>query len=144
MRIAVSVACWYAAATITPFRLRALVRSAVIVSRKRVTAVTLSVAFVDEVESRRVNRHFRGKRKAANVLSIALDPEHGVRTERSGEIVLCPAAIGREARRAKVSEREHTERLFLHGMLHLLGYDHRTAAAEASMERMTTRALTNT
>lgn len=130
-----------AAATLTPATMRALVRSAVRAASSSLAALSLSVAFVDEPESRRLNRAFRGKGKPANVLSVRLDDARRTNAALEGEIVLCPTSIAREARVAGLNVRDHTARLFVHGLLHLLGFDHKTARSEAAMERVTTAAL---
>lgn len=143
MRIVVAVTSVRTRATLSPKAARSLFAAAARAARRTGSAVSLSVAFVDETESRRLNRTFRGTRKVANVFSVSLGSEDGRRTAQHGEIVLCPTAIAREARRAGLSVREHTARLFIHGALHLLGYDHRTDAEERVMERIAARAFTS-
>jgi probable rRNA maturation factor len=78
---------------------------------------SLSIAYVDEKKSREINKKYRNKNKATNVLSFPLH-------KNEGEIVLCPAAIKREAKSFSKTFRQFLGFLVIHGMLHLKGYDH--------------------
>ena len=78
------------------------------------TALTLRV--VGSREGRKLNRTFRGKDKATNVLSFPL--------EREGDIVLCHPVVAREARAQGKPLAAHYAHLVVHGVLHLRGYDH--------------------
>lgn len=77
----------------------------------------LSIAFVSNAESRRLNRTYRGKDKPTNVLSFPL-------SKNSGELVLAPNVILREAPKFNLSVRAMTAYLTIHGLLHLKGMDH--------------------
>jgi probable rRNA maturation factor len=66
--------------------------------------------------------------RATNVLSFLID-------KRAGEIFLCPRFIEREAPLFERSYKEHLLALYIHGLLHLKGFDHNNAAAEARMAR---------
>jgi probable rRNA maturation factor len=94
--------------------------------------VTLRV--VGEREGRQLNRVFRGKAQATNVLSF---PYGGAR----GDIVLCHPVIRREARAQGKSLAAHYAHLVTHGLLHLRGYDHRSAREAERMERAEIRLL---
>jgi len=87
----------------------------------------LSVVFVGPTKMRQLNKAYRGKDKAINVLSF----EGG---EFSlGEIVLCPSVIHRDALEYKISFQRTISWMFVHGLLHLLGYDHKTSKDEKTM-----------
>ena len=77
----------------------------------------LSIARVTEKKSREINKKYRKKDKAANVLSFAL-------SENSGEIVLCPDVIRAQTKNQHRSFREWLRFLVIHGMLHLKGLKH--------------------
>lgn len=77
----------------------------------------LSVAYVSEKKSRELNKTYRGKDKSTNVLSFSL-------SKSSGELVLCPRVIKREAKDFDKTYRKFFLFLIIHGMLHLKGYDH--------------------
>src|SRR6266404_4086501 len=78
---------------------------------------SLSVAFVSENKSREINKKYRGKDRATNVLSFPL-------RKNEGELVLCPAVIKKEAKDFSRTYGEFLGFLVIHGMLHLKGYDH--------------------
>jgi probable rRNA maturation factor len=111
-------------------RLRAWARAAY---RGRLE-VTLRV--VGTAEGRRLNRSFRARDRATNVLSFS----YGRRPLR-GDIVLCHPVIAREARRQGKPLAAHYAHLVVHGMLHLRGLDHERKAHAARMESAEIRIL---
>jgi probable rRNA maturation factor len=90
--------------------------------------VTLRVC--TETEARRLNRNFRGKDYATNVLSFSY--EAGKLTR--GDLVLCAAVVAREARAQGKPLEAHYAHLAVHGALHLAGYEHERAAEARIME----------
>lgn len=94
----------------------------------------LSVVLVDAVEMKRLNKVYRGKDSVTDVLSFNLggvsDPG-----PKSNEIVLCWEEINRQAQNNKKSFNYHLIYLLIHGILHLLGYEHEGVREEDS-ERM--------
>ena len=102
--------------------------------------VTLRV--VGAAEGRRLNRTFRGRDYATNVLSFAYAPARPVRyAALRGDIVLCHPVIRREARAQGKTLAAHYAHLVVHGMLHLRGMDHGRAREAARMERAESRVL---
>ncbi|MDP1613049.1 MAG: rRNA maturation RNase YbeY [Sulfuritalea sp.] len=91
------------------------------------TPAEVTVRFVDGDEGRALNRDYRGKDYATNVLSFPY--ESG--TDLSGDLVLCLPVVEREAREQGKSPEAHFAHLIVHGMLHLQGYDHETGRADA-------------
>ncbi len=89
---------------------------------------SLSVAYVSEGKSRVLNKKFRKKDKATNVLSFAL-------TKSSGELILCKAVIKKEAKEKKFNKNYAELLLFLviHGMLHLKGLRHSSTMEKAEV-----------
>jgi probable rRNA maturation factor len=81
------------------------------------TRYELSIAIVGNTLSKKLNRTYRGKDKPTNVLSFPL-------SKNSGELILTPSVIAREAPKFGVSVRVMTAYLVIHGMLHLKGLDH--------------------
>lgn len=77
----------------------------------------LSVAYVSPATSRKLNKTWRGKDKATNVLSFAL-------SKNSGELVLCPSLIKKETKKFERNFKELLGFLVIHGMLHLKGMLH--------------------
>jgi probable rRNA maturation factor len=97
------------------------------------TEVTLRV--VDETEGRRLNRDYRGKDYATNVLSFAYDaPLRRPPSPLTGDIVLCAPVVEREAAEQGKPCEAHYAHLVVHGMLHLQGYDHEDEGEATAME----------
>ena len=90
---------------------------------------TLSLVFVSREEIKKLNKKFRKKNRATDVLSFNLnEPKH------LGEIVICPDVVKENARKIGVSAKSETMKVFIHGILHLLGYDHEKDAQANIME----------
>ncbi len=84
---------------------------------------SLSMAYVSEKQSKEINKKYRKKDKATNVLSFPLRKDEG-------EIILCPAVIKREAKSFSKTFDQFLSFLVIHGMLHLKGMKH-----SSTMER---------
>lgn len=102
--------------------------------------VTLVLSCDDEV--RTLNRTWAGKDRATNVLSFPAGAVHGEEEVTLGDIVLAHETLEREAAKSGISLRQHASHLVVHGLLHLLGYDHATDAGAAAMEGLETEILT--
>jgi len=89
----------------------------------------VALRVVDEEEGRTLNRDYRGKDYATNVLTFAYGGE-----PLSGDIVICAPVVAREAAEQGITLAAHYAHLTLHGMLHLQGYDHETDAEAVTME----------
>jgi probable rRNA maturation factor len=102
-------------------------------------AVRLSV----DKDVRRLNREFRGKDKPTNVLSFPAGDEARPRGAPLllGDIVIAYGTVAREAAEQGKPVRDHLLHLVVHGVLHLLGYDHVRPAAARRMETLETRIL---
>ena len=87
----------------------------------------ITVRFVDAEEGQGLNREFRGKDYATNVLSFPYESEPVV----CGDLVICSPVVEREAKEQDKSLEAHIAHLIVHGMLHLQGYDHETSKADA-------------
>jgi probable rRNA maturation factor len=90
----------------------------------------ITVRFVAAEEGRQLNRDYRGKDYATNVLSFPY--ESGARL--CGDLILCLPVVNSEARKQGKLPEAHFAHLIVHGMLHLQGYDHETGSDDA--ERM--------
>jgi probable rRNA maturation factor len=126
--------------------LAALVETAVAAAAARAEigpgAAEVVVAFADDASVRVLNRDFRGKDSATNVLSFpapAARPGAGPRL--LGDIVLARETVVAEAAAEGKSLEDHVRHLVVHGFLHLLGYDHGTDAEAERMERLETEVL---
>ncbi len=94
---------------------------------------TITIALVSDAQMRALNRRYRGKDYATDVLSfpVLADPDRPAARRRSGrgrshlgDIVIARGVAGRQARAAGHGTPEELRILALHGLLHLLGYDH--------------------
>lgn len=97
----------------------------------------VTLRFVAQAEGRRLNREFRGKDYATNVLTFAYD-EGAV---LAGDIVICAPVVAREARAQGKPVEAHHAHLLVHGLLHLQGFDHERPADASRMERHERRVL---
>ena len=106
----------------------------------RIREADLAVRIVGTKEGRALNRHYRGKDYATNVLSFPAElPEGlpaGVRLPLLGDLVLCAPVIAREAREQKKPLAAHYAHMTVHGTLHLLGWDHEDACDAECMEKL--------
>ena len=87
---------------------------------------------VDEAEGRDLNRQFRGKDYATNVLTFVYDDTQPL----TGDIVLCAPVVQQEAQQQLKDVIAHYAHLTVHGILHLQGYDHMVDADAAEMEQL--------
>lgn len=101
----------------------------------------LAVRIVDEAEITALNRQYRGKDGATNVLSFPFEDMPGVVTEQLGDIVICAPVVATEAVTQGKSLQAHWAHIVIHGVLHLLGYDHHRDAEAQEMEVLETRLL---
>jgi len=96
----------------------------------------LTLRLVDKSESRELNARFRGKDQPTNVLSFPADLPPGIDIPLLGDIVICAPLVEEEARTQDKPLQEHWAHLVIHGILHLLGYDHQVEQDAIEMERI--------
>ena len=108
----------------------------------RIREADLAIRLVDAREGRALNRHYRGKDYATNVLSFPADMPEGVKLPKGvrmpllGDLVLCAPVVAREAREQKKPLADHYAHLTVHGVLHLLGWNHEDAREAECMEAL--------
>jgi probable rRNA maturation factor len=95
----------------------------------------LHVRLVGPAESRALNARHRGQDHATNVLSFPALPSATRVAGWLGDLVFCPALVRAEARAQRKSVRAHWAHLVVHGVLHLLGFEHERPAQARRMER---------
>ena len=93
----------------------------------------VNVVIIDDREIRRLNRRYRGKDKPTDVLSFSY--EASAHDDVVGDVYLSHETLARDARRLRVEARDLSVRLVVHGVLHVIGYDHETDAEAERMER---------
>jgi probable rRNA maturation factor len=100
----------------------------------------ITVRFVGAAEGRRLNRAYRGRDCATNVLSFGYG-KPGRGQVLTGDLVLCAPVLRREARAQGKPLAAHVAHLTVHGALHLQGHDHQTPGAAARMEALEKKIL---
>jgi probable rRNA maturation factor len=90
----------------------------------------ITIRLVDADEGQALNKEYRGKDYATNVLSFPYDSEPVV----MGDLVICPSVVAREAAEQNKALAAHYAHLTVHGMLHLQGWDHENDADAQAME----------
>lgn len=96
----------------------------------------LSLALADDAMVRTLNRDYRAKDKPTNVLSFPAP--HG---PLLGDVIIAFETLTREAAEEELTPADHLAHLTIHGLLHLLGYDHETEAEAVRMEALETSIL---
>jgi probable rRNA maturation factor len=101
----------------------------------------LGIRVVGADEMQRLNRDYRGKDRPTNVLAFPVDLPEGVDLPLLGDLVLCAPVIAREAVDQGKAEHQHWAHLTVHGVLHLLGFDHLDSVEAEAMEAEERRVL---
>lgn len=94
----------------------------------------LTVRIVDTPEGAALNARWRGKPGATNVLSFPADGLAAIAPEQLGDIVICAPVVAREATAQGKHADAHWAHLVVHGVLHLIGFDHVRAREARVME----------
>jgi len=97
----------------------------------------ITLRFVGAAEARKLNRDYRGKDYATNVLTFDYEHTPIVRAD----VVLCIPVVKREAREQRKGLRDHLAHLIVHAVLHAQGHDHARAADARKMEAREVRIL---
>lgn len=84
----------------------------------------LTVRIVERDEIRQLNRTYRHQDKPTNVLSFPFEAPPGVELPLLGDVLICAAVVEEEARQQGKTAESHWAHMVVHGVLHLLGYDH--------------------
>ena len=108
---------------------------------KRRKSTELSIRLVEAEEGRRLNRDYRGKDYATNVLSFPVELPEGVILPLIGDLAVCAPVVAREAAEQRKAPRDHWAHLTVHGVLHLLGHDHVHECEAEAMEALERRIL---
>ena len=103
----------------------------------------LTIRFVDAEEGRTLNRDYREKDYATNVLTFAFNEGEELADDEPtrADIILCTDVLEKEAAEQQKSVEEHTAHLIVHGVLHAQGYDHIDDEEATEMEDLETEIL---
>jgi probable rRNA maturation factor len=105
------------------------------------TAAQLTVRVIGEAEGAALNRDYRGRTGATNVLSFPFAEPFMLRPPLLGDIVICAPVLVAQAQQQNKSLQAHWAHLVVHGVLHLLGYDHEDDRQADVMETLETKIL---
>ena len=127
----------------TKFKLnRKLISAAVLAfgASSRIKKANFSLAFVTEAQMKKLNCAYRGKDKVTDVLSFAEEPDNFILQKEEnqekylGEIIICLAQAQRQAKEYDWTLNKEIVRLLVHGLAHLIGYDHEGVASRKAKE----------
>ncbi len=131
--VAISDPAWESA---VPDAERLCVESAIAVLGAVVKPTELSIVLSSDADVRVLNRDYRGKDKATNVLSFPSGLSSDLSgTDMLGDVILAFETVSMEADRDGKTLPSHLRHLVVHGILHLLGYDHETEEEASEMEQ---------
>jgi len=100
------------------------------------------IRLVDYAESAELNQQFRNKIGPTNILSFPFEPPAEVESNLLGDLVICAPLIAEEALQQHKPIDHHWAHITVHGILHLLGYDHIAEQDAEEMEALEVRILT--
>jgi probable rRNA maturation factor len=86
----------------------------------------LTIVFLDPTPAKKLNKTYRKKDYATDILSF-----EGATPQDLGELVICPQVLQKQAKEHDLSFKAELAYMLIHGVLHLLGYDHERSAKEA-------------
>jgi probable rRNA maturation factor len=100
---------------------------------------TTTIAFVSDKKMSELNNQFRGKNKTTDVLSFPFENDFDENENFLGDIVISLEQAERQATENNLSLENEVQQLILHGILHLLGYDHETDNGEMNLYELQLR-----
>ena len=101
----------------------------------------VSIRIVDAAESQALNRRYRGQDKPTNVLAFPAELPPELELPLLGDLVICRQVVEAEAAAQAKPPDAHWAHMVVHGTLHLVGYDHESAAEAEAMEALETEIL---
>jgi len=104
--------------------------------KKKIREKSISVIFVSENESKKLNSRYRNKNKSTNVLSFESSGN-----DELGDIIICPKLARKQAKDMNVGFVWWLGFLFAHGLLHLIGFGHKTKKQEIKMDDLTKKII---
>ena len=104
--------------------------------KNRMAQAELSIRIVSPEESQELNHQYRGKDKPTNVLSFPFEMPEGIELDLLGDLVVCAEVVAREATEQNKPLFNHWCHMVVHGVLHLLGFDHINSEEAEEMEQL--------
>ena len=99
------------------------------------------IRIVDEAEMIQFNEHYRDKKGSTNILSFPFEAPEGVDNYLLGDMLVCAPVVEKEAQQQKKELDHHWAHMIVHGVLHLLGYDHVDDQDAEEMEELEIKIL---
>lgn len=96
--------------------------------QKLLKSKTITLVFLDTAQMKKINKQFRGKNKPTDVLSFA-----PIEPGSMGELLFCLDVLKKQAKQHGQSLEHEFLYMLIHGVLHLLGYDHELSATEEKL-----------
>jgi probable rRNA maturation factor len=98
----------------------------------------ISISFTDDENIKKLNQQYLGRDKATNVLSFSLqEGEYGnINPQILGDVVISVETAQKDAAQGKLTFEQEIDFLVIHGILHLLGYNHENTTAEETQKMM--------
>lgn len=125
---------------ITTHRLKKITQNVMklVLEEKGRTTAEISVVFVDDGEMRNLNRNYRGINKSTDVLAFPMNEGRfaAINPDLLGDIVISVPRAKLQAEQQEHSLERELTTLLIHGLLHLMGYDHETDKEEAAMKEL--------
>jgi len=99
------------------------------------------IRIVDEDEMIQFNDQYRGKKSVTNILSFPFDPPEQAESDLLGDLLVCAPVVEIEAQQQNKSLEHHWAHMIIHGVLHLIGYDHIDDLEAEEMESLEIKIL---
>ena len=96
---------------------------------------TITVRFVGQSESKKLNANYRNKDYATNILTFPYELQNGI-DHLSADLVICLPVLEKEAKQQKKTFEQHLIHLIVHGTLHAQGFDHEDEVEAEAMEQL--------
>ena len=93
---------------------------------KKISSLELTLVFLNRAAAQKLNKQYRSRNYATDVLSFA-----SVSEDSLGDLVMCPEVLKKQSLEHRMSYRHELGYMVLHGILHLLGFDHEQSEREA-------------
>ncbi len=107
-----------------------------VLEHEKVNGAEVAIRVVDEGESQQLNAEYRDKDKATNVLSFPMEAPDFIDPRPLGDLVICAQVVCDEALVQNKTCEAHWAHMVVHGMLHLLDYDHQHDDQADTMESL--------
>ncbi|MBK2258512.1 rRNA maturation RNase YbeY [Francisella philomiragia] len=113
---------------------------ALVADKHNISQAEVNVSIVSNQEIQQINKQFRHKDKPTNIISFEFEKPEGLPEDIAanfwGDIVIAPEVLKKEAKEQNKNLDDHWQHIFIHGLLHLLGYDHIDDIEAEEMENL--------